>query len=787
MLVLDNYEEITEPAIHGLLSLLLNHLPPTLCVVLTTRTDPPFSLARLRAQAQILELRTEQLRATSEEMATFLRGVMNLRLSMQNIQEVDARLQGWWAGMQLAALAFKGKASPKNLLQVSQGSQPALFEYLVHEVLLRQPEQVQTFLLRTSILPRLCNSLSNAVLEQQDSQLFLEEVERANLFLSPLDEQRQWYAYHPFFAEVLCARLEQTAPTEVPLLHLRASQWYATHQMHNEAIQHALQAHEWSWAATLMEQIPSQHIWSRSRDALLRSWIEQLPREVVRERPRLCLAEASSLFWIAPPGVTEDWIRDARSAWTRAHQREEQIDGEQGIYKPEAPTALLGEIAALQATIAGFYHGDAGATQAFCQEAQTHLKERQWAAQLQVTFAQARANIAEGDFEHAMQQMQAAWNRIRAEGDQKLESIYWREAVWERTMAGQLHQAWQLNQQAIHVLQTIEEPLPPLPPLLCWPYGYQAKILHEWNRLEEAQCLAEQAIQLGEQAEMLAFLHFGYAVLLRIAFSQERWEEAGKLSQQLIYVGRITSSPYSAALWNCVDQMRFWLTCGDLAQARRWAADIRREAPLVSPLAREKQGVAFVRLLLAESQPEHALHLLLSLIEGATARQRWYDVLEMWLLQIQAYEMLQQRQEALARLARAVHLSAPEGYIRRFVDEGPLMADLLSQLRGQECQEEDLPYLETLLRAFHQQPRAQSTSQDRGPSPMLLDPLSTREQEVLHLLARGASNQEIADTLVVALDTIKHHVSNILSKLEVSNRTQAVARARSLGFFSAEE
>ncbi|GHO87052.1 NACHT domain-containing protein [Dictyobacter formicarum] len=261
VLVLDNYEEITEPAIHGLLSSLLNHLPPTLCVVLITRTDPPFSLARLRAQAQILELRTEQLRATSEEMTTFLRGVMNLRLSMQNIQEVDERLQGWWAGMQLAALAFKGKAPPKNLLQVSQGNQPALFEYLVQEVLLRQPEQVQTFLLRTSILPRLCNSLGNAVLEQQDCQLFLEEVERANLFLSPLDEQRQWYAYHPFFAEVLRARLEQTAPTEVPLLHLRASQWYAAHQMHNEAIQHALQAHEWSWAATLMEQDPqSAHL-----------------------------------------------------------------------------------------------------------------------------------------------------------------------------------------------------------------------------------------------------------------------------------------------------------------------------------------------------------------------------------------------------------------------------------------------------------------------------------------------------------------------------------------------
>lgn len=784
VLVLDNYEEITEPAIHALLSSLLKHLPPTLCVVLATRTDPPFSLAQLRAQAQITELRTKQLHATREEMTTFLRDVMDLRLSEQKIQEVDARIQGWWAGMQLTALALKEKAHPKNLLQSFQGNQRALFEYLEQEVLNHQPEQVQAFLLRTSILPYLCDTLCNAVMEQQGSQLLLEDLERSNLFLNPLDDQRQWYAYHPLFAEVLRAQLEQTSPTEVPLLHLRASQWYAAHQMRSEAIQQALLAQEWSWAALLMEQIPSQHIWSRFKDALLLSWVEQLPREVVRERPRLCLVSAQSLFWIAPPGNTESWLRDARNAWTRAHQREEQTGRVQGRHEPEAPMSLLGEIAALQATIAGFYHGDAGATQAFCQEALTHLEEQHGAARFQVTFAQARANISQGDFERAMQQVHAGWSRIKAEGDQVLESIYLCEAVWERTMAGKLHQAWQLSQQAIHALQTFEGHQPVQ---LCWPYTYQARILYEWNRLEEAQYLAEQAIQLGEQAEMMAFLPFGYTMLLQLALSQARMEEAGKVSQQLEYVGRIMSSPYRAVIWSCIDQMRFWLACGDLELAQRWVRDLKREAPLVSSLAREKQGVAFARLLLAKSQPEHALNLLIPLAERATATQQWYNVLEMWLLQVQACHMLQQQQEALALLARAVHLGAPEGYIRRFVDEGPLMAELLSQLREQGSQEEDLPYLETLLRAFNQQLVAQPTRLESEPSPMLIDPLSAREQEVLHLLARGTSNQEIADALVVVAGTIKHHVSNILSKLEASNRTQAVARARTLGLLSAGE
>ncbi|GHO79440.1 LuxR family transcriptional regulator [Ktedonobacter sp. SOSP1-85] len=784
VLVLDNYEDITEPAIHALLASLLKHLPPTLCVVLATRTDPPFSLARLRARGHILELRTELLRATREEMTAFLRDVMNLRLSEQDIQDVDARIQGWWTAMQLAALAFKGQAPPKDLLRAFQGKQPALFEYLVQEVLNRQPEQVQTFLLRTSVLSRLCSSLCNAVLQQQDSLLFLEEVERSNLFLNPLDEQRQWYAYHPLFAEALRARLEQIAPAEVPLLHLRASQWYAAQQMRSEAIQHALQAHEWSWTAWLLEQIPSQHIWSRFRDASLLSWIEQLPREVVRERPRLCLAKAQSLFWIASPGVTENWLRDARSAWTRTHQREEQTGRVRGRHEPAAPTSLLGEIAALQATIAGFYHGDAGATQAFCQDALTHLEEQQWAARLQVAFAQARANISEGDFKRAMQQVQAALSRIKAEGEHVLESVYLCEAIWESLMAGKLHQAWQWSQQAIHALHTVEGHQPAL---LCWPYTYQAKILHEWNRLEEAQHLAEQAIRLGEQTEMLAFLPFGYTILLQLALSQERWDEAENVSQQLAYVGRIMASPYRTALWSCVDQMRFWLACGDLEQARHWARGLQREAPLVSSLAREKQSVAFARLLLAESQPEYALHLLLPLVERAIGTQRWYNVLEMWLLQVRAYHMLQQQREALTRLSRAVHLGASEGYIRRFVDEGPRIANLLSQLREQEHQEEDLPYLETLLRAFKQQPEAQPGHLKSEPPPTLIDPLSAREQEVLHLLTHGASNQEIAETLVVTTGTIKRHVSNILSKLDVANRTQAVARARTLGLLSTRE
>lgn len=378
LLVLDTYEAITEPTIHAQVSFLVEHLPPTVCVVLSTRADPPFSLARLRVQAQVQELRTEQLRFTREEETAFLCEAMHLHLSAQEIQEVEAHTQGWWAGLQLAALALRKEANPMDLLHELQGRQHEIREYLVHEVLQRQPAALQTFLLRTSLLSRLSASLCDTVLEHSGSQQALEELERTNLFLHRLDRQHHWYAYHPLFAEALCSQLEQTSPAEVPVLHLRASRWYASHHFIDEAIHHALDAQDWSRSADLIEHIPSQRIWSQLEHALVPIWIEQLPPSVVRTRPRLCLAYAQALFWVAPSGVVEDWLRAARVAWAEAHvQKKGQTKHVRQAPTSETPVHLLGEIAALQAVIAGFYDGDAGATRAFCQEALVFLSEQQ--------------------------------------------------------------------------------------------------------------------------------------------------------------------------------------------------------------------------------------------------------------------------------------------------------------------------------------------------------------------------------------------------------------------------
>lgn len=784
LLVLDNYEAITEPTIHALVSFLVEHLPPTLCVVLSTRAEPPFSLARLRVRAQVQELRTEQLQFTREEATAFLREGMHLYLSEQEMQEVEARTQGWWAGLQLAALALQGRANPMDLLHELQGSRRAIREYLVHEVLQRQPTTLQTFLLRTSILERLSASLCNAVLEQKESQQVLEELERANLFLSPLDRQHHWYAYHPLFAEALRSNLEQTSPAEMSTLHLRASRWYAAHHFTNEAIRHALFAQDWSRAADLIEHIPSQRIWSRLEHALVPTWIEQLPPEAVRTRPRLCLTHAQALFWVTPSWVVEDWLRAARAAWAEAHAREGHPKGAEQAQASETPVHLLGEIAALQAVIKGFYDGDAGATQAFCQEALVFLSEQQQAARAQVVYAQALADVSLGHFESAIQKMQVESTLAQARGDPVVASLCLAKAGGDTTMAGRLHRAWQFTEQTLHLIQT---PGGYVPASMCWSYARRADMLREWNRLEEAQNLAEQAIQLGEQTETFAFLPIGYTILLKIALSRGTWKEAKDAHQQMEAAWRTMPSPYRFALYSRVEQIRCWLACGDLEQARTWADGLEQEEPLVSPLARERQYIALARVRLAESKPDQVLAWLAPLVARAKATERWDQVLEMWLLQAQACQMRKMPQEALVTLARAVHLAEPEGYIRRFVDEGSPVADLLWRLREQEQSMGPTPYLDTLLAAFNQARVVQLDQQrvtHHPPTQPLLDPLSAREHEVLRLVAHGTPNQAIAETLAISLDTVRHHVSHILSKLEVTNRTQAVARARTLGLLS---
>jgi LuxR family maltose regulon positive regulatory protein len=785
LLVLDDYHVITEPQVHSSLTYLLEHLPPQLHIILATRADPPLSLPRLRAHDEVFEVRTEQLRCTSEEALAFFTQAMGIPLTSEEIQEVEVRTEGWLAGLQLLALSMRGRTDPSVLLAEVNGTHRYILDYLTDEVLRQQPTALQTFLLRTSILERLYASLCDRVLGQSGSQLVLEQLEQANLFVVALDEQRQWYRYHALFAEALRYRLQQTEGEAVAALHLRASQWYAQQGNLHEAVRHAVSAGDWQRVADLIE--PAQAvIWSSHEHATLRRWLEQLPVEVARSRPRLCLAYAKILYLVAPYNPMERWLQDAETALRARFPAATNGDAETGalpLAEQREWDDLLGEIASFRAAVTAFTLGDGHAALAFCEEALTHLSPQNLVARAEVAYAKSLAYHALGDIVPAIKSAREATTLAQAEGNISQIVAYTCRTAYSLQLHGKLHEVLQVAQLAA-MRGTTSVGLPHA--MVSWAYILYADVLREWNRLDEALDLALRGVQLSEQTETIVALYLAYAVLMRVYQAQGEMDAARLAFQKSEAALAQNYSPYRRDIFLIAEWVQFWLAGGEVERAIDWAQELVQQPGEQSPLAREREDVARARILLAQKRPTEALSLLEPLRVDAEKQKRWSHVIEMKVLQALAHHMRDEEQKALTVLAQAVRLAEPEGYIRRFVDEGAPMAVLLSRLREQQRKRGPTPYLDTVLAAFRQDGTAHERAGQHTTAQPLLDPLSARELEVLQLLARGDSNPEIAEVLVLSSQTVKSHVRNILSKLGVKNRVQAVARARALGLLSEE-
>src|SRR6266700_2635942 len=729
LLILDDYHVITEPALHTSLASLIERLPPQVHLVLITRVDPPLKLSRLRGRDQVVEVRTDSLRYTVEETDTFLREVMGIHLDPNALEQVAARTEGWPMGLQFVGLSLREHVTPQALLAQMSGKERSILDYLTEEVLQQQTAEIQAFLLRTSILAQLTASLCDAVMGQAGSQQVLETLERANVFLVPLDGERHWYRYHTLFAEALRARLEQREESQaLHDLHRRAYDWYAGHGAVREAIEHALQAQDWPRAADLIELAPQVLALGTSGSPTALSWLRQLPSAVVGQRPRLCLYYVRLLFLAARFQEALPWLDMTEAALLEAEttpspQREEtaQTTSHSGLPEHERQV-LLGELLSYRAVIAGHY-GESQRARSLGQQALSSLIDQDVHEQASRASALVLAALAEGEISTA------------------------------------LHHAFQVST----MMQAVENTGAAIS-FLC----IAASFLHLQGQLHAAWQTYQEAIALGRGPMNVPFAAVGLAYA------------------------------YQPAILTSVEQVRLWIAGRQGERAVHWAMGLSHRERTDAPLASEREEVALVRVCLLQEQPVEALTRLERVLERATAQQRWNQVIEARLLQALAYQVNQQEHEALSALASAVRLAEPEGYIRSFLDEGTPMQTLLSSLRAQERKQGPTPYLDAVLASFssltlhkeQQHPELHtSPSSPRLPheqaSP-LLDPLSEREQEVLRLLAQGASNQEIAEQLVVTAATVKFHVSNILSKLQAHNRTQAVARARSLGLLSAE-
>jgi LuxR family maltose regulon positive regulatory protein len=768
VLVLDDYHLIESPAVHESLTFLLEHLPPTVHLVISGRSDPPIPLARLRARGQLAELRAADLRFSLEEAAVLLDRVWELDLPEESIAALEERTEGWVTGLQLAALSLRGASDAARFIQGFTGSQRYVLDYLVEEVLEQQPGQVKSFMLETSVLAQLSGPLCDALTGRGDGQEMLEYLERANLFLVPLDQERHWYRYHHLFADLLLARLRAAAPERVPELHRAAAAWYQEAGLAGDALRHALAAGEAAWAARLVER-HVEELLRLGEGETLRGWLAALPQEVVRSRPRLALAQAIAAFNAGRLHAAEPFLDDAEQALTAApgEPYHPSIDKDMSMLAnvPASVALLRAALAALR--------GDAERTTGLVRQAEAHLAEDERGPRISV-----RWNLAQADWMRGrMAQAERAFADLVAEGRQAGEPHL---ALTAGAVLGRIQRAQGRLGAALRTyqegLEFTARTVPGVGLSEAVAHVGTAEVLYERNQLEPALRHAEEGISLARQLTSTQTLASGLASLAWIrqasgdpAGAREAMEEAYQAVPDREIVALHNPVP--------AERARLLLIQGEVQQVARWVTERGLEAEDEPGYPRELEYLVLARSLLRRNITGSALTLLERLAAAASAQARMGSLIQVQVLQALAWQAAGQASPAMEVLAQALMQAEPEGYVRTFVDEGRPMAALLQRALARSVAP---GYTARLLSAFPALDREGQPSSIAEPFP-LPEPLSPRELEVLRLLASGASNHEIAEELSIALTTARKHVSNIIGKLGVKNRTQAVSRGRDLG------
>jgi LuxR family maltose regulon positive regulatory protein len=775
ILVLDDYHAISAPAIHESVSALIEHLPPRLRLVIASRATPPLRLARLRANGRIAELSAGDLRFTVEEATAFLNQVMLLGLGADDVARLTARTEGWVAGLRLAALALQRHERPADFIATFGGTHRYVFDYLADEVLGRQPQHIQTFLLATSILDRMCGELCDELvgLEARDwrleeaietsskplaSSLILAELEQLNLFVTPLDEERRWYRYHALFADFLRGRLRQLHPEQVPELHRRAAAWFERRGLVEPAIAHALAARDHERAARLVEE-QAEAMLARREVAELLDWLRQLPDAVVRSRPRLSLAYAAALLIDGQPHAIEPHLLAAvRSLPPAAH--------------PGYTQSVLGEVAALRAAAATL-QGDVARAITLGHQALDVLPADNGLVRGFAAASLGFATLASGDVVRASQTLTDAAALSQASGNAYLTLISLCSLAYLQVAQGQLRRAAETYRRA---LRQAEQWGGQLLPVAGWAAVGLGELLFEWNDLDAAARTVGEGIERCRQWGSLAPLLVGYATLARI--QQVRGDTAGALAT--IRQARGVQPDLSARLGGLLDalQATLWLRGGDTAAAARWAetCDLRGDW---SGFEHGFEHTALARVLIAQGREradrlmlQEAVWLLSQLRQAASAARWTGRLVRILVLQALVYQALGDTETAVASLGHALALGEPEGYVRTFADEGAPLAALvrLAAARGSAP-----AYARRLIAAFGSSERAAPATQP------LAEPLTERELAVLRGIAAGHTPDEIARSIFLAPTTVKWYLRSIYRKLDVHTRTAAIAAARTLG------
>jgi LuxR family maltose regulon positive regulatory protein len=800
LLVLDDYHLVDSGPVHESVAFLLENLPPGLQVVVSGRADPPLPLARLRARGQLAEVRAADLRFTPEEAAALLGEAAGPGLPAAAVAALVARTEGWAAGLQLAGLSLRGHADAAGFVAAFSGSHRFVLDYLADEVLDGQAGQVRAFLLETSVLERLSGELCDAVTGRAGSQAMLADIERAGLFLVPLDEVRSWWRYHHLFADLLRARLQAEQPGRAVALHRAAAAWCEEHGLADDAVRHALAAGDPAWAARLVER-HVEELLGRSEGVTLRRWLSALPAESVRARPRLCLAQAY--------GAAQGFRVEALVALLDDAERAFAVSGDEPYDDPAGrPASVLANIPAaiayLRASLARL-RGDAALAAGYNRQALAQLGEDDWLMHTFVRWNQAAADWLDGQLGPAerglaevLAELRAAGEAVRRVGGEPAEVLHAVPGGAEffagflamrvcydlgqvQCARGNLDAALATYRHALEAAGENSQAAH-----LGLAHVGLAKVLYERNELAAALDHATRGVTLCRQLAYTPALAAGLAIVARIWHAHG--DPAGAL-EAMGEAGHAGLSPQVAALFNPVpwQRARLLLAQGDVQAAAQWTTAAGLSPDDGPGYPREPAYLVLARVLLAHNDPGPALTLLQRLLGAAASQGRAGSIIEIQALRALALAACGDHAGALGALTEAVMLADRHSYVRVLADEGAPMRALLTQLPvarpGQQhaAGRIDPGYLAALSRACGPAGAVPQRIRAAAAPPGLAEPLTGRELEVLRLLAAGKSNQRIAHDLVVALDTVKKHVTHVLGKLGAANRTEAVARARDLG------
>jgi LuxR family maltose regulon positive regulatory protein len=755
ILVLDDYHVIDSKLVDEALTFLIKHLPPQMHLVITTREDPHLPLARLRARGQLTELRAADLRFTPAEAADFLNQVMGLNLSVEVISALETRTEGWIAGLQLAALSMQGHPDTASFIKSFTGSHHFVLDYLIEEVLEQQSESIQTFLLRTSILDRMCGPLCDAVLGSPSAsrQATLEYLQHANLFIVPLDNERRWYRYHHLFAELLRQRLYQSdiSPTEeggrVAELHRRASQWYEDNGLDLEAFKHATAANDIERAARLIVG-KGMPLYFRGGAVPILKWLESLPTTVKDARPSLWVTYASATLTIGLVTGVEQKVQAAEAALAAALQ---------GGEPDENTRNLIGQIASIRASLAVTQH-QAETIIVQSRRALEYLHPKNLPERAGITWKLGYAYHLQGDRAAASQAYTEALSTCEAIG----------RTVIAMMAAIGLGSIQEVENQLSLAVDTYRRALQlggdPPPPPACDAHLGLARIFYQWNDLDAAQQHTQQSVLLARQ-----ILSTDRSVLCELF-----------LARLMLTKGNVVGAAGILALaYQSAHQNNFVQRIPEVVAAQVLVLLRQGQVAAAAHLAQTHDlPISQARVHLAQGDPSAALAVLEPLRQQMEAKNWVDEQLKIMVLQTVALQAHDEKDKAVQLLGEALALAEPGGFIRLFVDEGEPMAQLLLEAGSQGV---NLDYIGKLLAAFEAEVQ---TSEDKPGLPhakLLIEQLSERELEVLQLIAQGLSNHVISERLFLALSTVKGHNRIIFDKLHVQSRTEAVARARELG------